>query len=159
MTIQQIQSRFNLSANTSAMVNSIMGKKGQFAHIKYLRPLKFKKGFEGVNYGFKEVTGVFRIGAEYENLKSTIEKRKSGICVGGLNGRNWAVYPYLLESTNNKLLVRVYTAKNTKNEIKFFINGKLANLEQLNEMCLQSELDTSDKPMFDINLDYIKEIY
>lgn len=162
MNLQQLQSRYNLSANNSAMINLIMGKKGQFAHIKYLRPLKFRKDFEGLHYGFKEVTGVFRIGIEYENLKSTSEKRDKGMVVGGLNGREWVQYPYLLQSgdkLNPKLLVRVYTARNTKSEINFYIDGKKASPEQLDEMCLKSEVDNSDKPMMDINLEYIKEVY
>jgi hypothetical protein len=160
MNIHNIQSKYNLNATASAMVNKIMGKRGQFTHIKYVRPLKLKKEFEGDNYGFKEVTGVFRLGVEYENLGTTKEKRDSGVSIGGMKGKEWVQYPYLLKSeVSDNLLVRVYGAKNTKVETRFFINGKAATPEMLNEMCLKSELNDAPKPIFDISLGYIKEIY
>jgi hypothetical protein len=159
MNLDDIKTQFNLSANSLAIVKKMLTRKGQFTHVKYMRPLKFRKAFEESNYGFKEVVGVFSLGKNYENLASTINKRNEGISASGLNGKEWVKFPYLIVGANQNLMTRLYAVRNTKVVTSFYLNGKKVEPDELEPFCLASELDLTPRTVFDLRLDYIKELY
>jgi len=160
MNLDEIKSKYNLSQQSTVIAKKIMEKKGQFCHLSYKRPLKFRKEFEESNYGYKQVEGTFRLGIDYEELGVVQEKREQGITASGLKGKQWQKFPWFLEGANNTLLLRVYTARNTKSTTTFVLNGKEVSVEELEPFCLKSELDLRPHlTSFDINFNYIYKIY
>ena len=148
----------NVSRSTEYIVTRILQKHGQFTRIKYARPLKFRKEFEEVNFGFKITEGVFRIGADYENLKSTKEKRAEGQEPTGLKNINWLIHPYLLKGLDNKILVRLYTVPNSSKKTTYELNGQPVEKESLRDFCLASEFSSHETPCINLDVENILEI-
>lgn len=162
MNLNEIKSKYNLSQQSTVIASKIMEKKGQFCHLTYKRPLKFRKEFADVNYGYKTVSGTFRLGINYDNIGAIQEKRASGrlpFVNAGLTGREWVVFSYFLKGRDDKLLARIYTAKGAIKKTTYVLNGRVVEKEALAQFCLASELkEEKELDSFDINLEYITDI-
>ena len=140
-------------------------KKGQFTNIEYARQCKVLKNSPEIVKTTKAYN--VRVGAEYDALKTTLEtkgvetKEEAHALNNGLKGFEWVVYPYILKATKSgKEYVRIETAKNTRFETVYSVNGKEVKKSEI-EMYLQaSEKKNGEMPtVMNIgieNITYIK---
>lgn len=140
-------------------------KKGQFANIKYARPCKTLKGAPEI---VKTTTAYnVRIGAQYDALKSTQEAKgvssteEAHAVNQGLKGFEWVQYPYILKATKSgKEYVRIETAKNSKFETVYTMNGKVISKAEAEPYLQSSEKKHGDMPnVMNIGLENITEIH
>lgn len=106
-----------------------LNKKGQFGNIEYARLCKVLKGAPEILKTTKAYN--VRIGAEYDALKTTLDnkgvanKEEAHKINNGLNGMEWVSYPVVLKSVKSgKEYIRLETAKNTRFETVYTVNGK-----------------------------------
>lgn len=141
-----------------------LNKKGQFTNLTYSRPCKVLKGAPEI----LKTTRAYnvRIGAEYDALKTTLEakgvsnKTEAHALNNGLNGMEWVVYPTILKSVKSgKEYVRLETAKNTRFETVYTINGKEVNKTDILQYLQASEKKSGEMPtVMNIGLDTIQSI-
>lgn len=142
-----------------------LNKKGQFTNLTYARPCKVLKGAPEI----MKTTRAFnvRIGAEYDALKSTHETKgvttteEAHALNNGLRGFEWVVYPYILKATKSgKEYVRIETAKNTRFETVYTINGVETTKAEIENYLQASEKKSGEIPtVMNIGLDNITEIH
>lgn len=135
-------------------------KRGQFHNIEWHKELKTRKGIECKIT--KESHAVVRLGVDYSNKQSVIDKRESGELPSEpqpLPYGHWKQFPYLIEH-NGGLQLRVTTAENTKTYTKYFINGVEAKKDDIRGFVLKSELpDSKDKnEVFNLKIENIVKI-
>jgi len=159
MTIQRIKEL--IAPSQADLVSKILSKHGQLCNVKYSRPLKLLKNYKD-SRGFKHVSGVYRLGIDYNQLKSVQQKKLNGELpeeTHDMLGREWLVWPYLMRTKTDKILVRLYTMRNAYKETSYELDGNLVELNELKGICAASEFNTEpDLDCFDISLDYIREI-
>ena len=115
-------------------------KKGTFVDMSWGKQLKTRKGV--VDIITKESNGNVRLGIEYDNKKSVIEKRESGEIPAenqGLKGMEWLQFPYLLQGKNS-IHLRVYPTNNNPIHAKYYKNGVEISRDEAKEYCLKSEI-------------------
>ena len=142
-----------------------LNKKGQFANIEYARPCKVKKGAPEITKETKAYN--VRIGAQYDALKTTKEAKgvttteEAHALNQGLNGMEWVVYPYILKSVKTgKEYIRLETAKNTKFETIYKVNGKEVTKAEIEPYLLASEKAKGEMPtVMNIGIENITEIH
>lgn len=140
-------------------------KKGQFANVEYARPCKVLKGAPEIVKTTKAYN--VRIGAEYDALKTTLEakgvnnKTEAHAVNNGLNGMEWVTYPYILRSLKTgKEYIRLETAKNTKFETVYTMNGKVVEKAEIEGYLQSSEKKSGSLPsVMNIGIENIKEIH
>lgn len=140
-------------------------KKGQFANLTYARPCKTLKGAPEI----MKTTRAYnvRIGAEYDALRSTHEAKgvttteEAHAVNQGLRGFEWVQYPYILKATKSgKEYVRIETAKNTRFETVYTINGVETTKAEIENYLQASEKKSGEIPtVMNIGLDNITEIH
>ena len=143
-----------------------LGKKGTFATLEYIRPVKVKKGCP-VEITKTTVARNVRIGAQYDALKSVqIAKgvnntNEAHALNTGLKGFEWENYPTILKSTKTGAqYVRVETNNNTKFESVYRVNGREVNKTDVEQYFLASEKSKGDMPVvMNIKLDTISYIH
>ncbi len=158
MTIDEIKKVAPISRSTEYIITKVLQKHGEFTHVKYARPLKFKKEFEESNWGFKITEGVFRVGINYENLQVTKEKRAEGEEPTGSKGTTWLVPHYLLRGVNDKVLVRLYTVPNGHKKVAYELNGQSVEQGDLKRFCLASEFIERDTPLINVDVENFLEM-
>ena len=115
-------------------------KKGTFVDMSWGKQLKTRKGVSDIIT--KESFGNVRLGIDYDNKKSVIEKRETGEIPAenqGLKGMEWIQFPYLLQGKNSVHL-RVYPTANNPISAKYFRNGVEITKDEAKEYCLKSEI-------------------
>lgn len=115
-------------------------KKGTFVDMSWGKQLKTRKGVADIIT--KESNGNVRLGIEYDNKKSVIEKRESGEIPAenqGLKGMEWLQFPYLLQGKNS-IHLRVYPTNNNPIHAKYYKNGVEISRDEAKEYCLKSEI-------------------
>lgn len=115
-------------------------KKGTFVDMSWGKQLKTRKGVADIIT--KESNGNVRLGIEYDNKKSVIEKRESGEIPAenqGLKGMEWLQFPYLLQGKNS-IHLRVYPTNNNPIHAKYYKNGVEISKDEAKEYCLKSEI-------------------
>lgn len=146
------------------IIKKALEKKGQFATVDYERKCKTLKNAPDI-YKHTKAYNV-RIGAEYDALKTTLEnkgvdnKEEAHALNQGLNGMEYEIYPIILKGKNDRKYVRIETAKNTRFETQYFMNGSKVSKADI-EMYLQASEKKSggDLPtVMNIGLDTITEI-
>ena len=146
------------------IIEKALAKRGQFATVNYERKAKTLKNAPEILKRTKAYN--VRIGAEYDALKTTLEnkgvdnKAEAHALNQGLNGMEYEIYPVLLKGKNDKRYVRIETAKNTRFETEYFMNGKPVNKTEIAQYLQASEKKPSgDLPsVMNIGLDNITEI-
>lgn len=142
-----------------------LNKKGQFANIEYARPCKVKKNAPSIEKMTKAYN--VRIGAQYDALKTTHEAKgvttteEAHAVNNGLNGMEWVVYPYILKSVKSgKEYLRLETAKNTRFETVYTMNGKVVTKEEIEPYLLASEKSKGEIPtVMNIGIENITDIH
>ena len=146
------------------IIEKALAKKGQFATVNYERKAKTLKNAPEILKQTKAFN--VRIGAEYDALKSTLEakgvdtKAEAHALNNGLNGMEYIVYPVLLKGKNDRQYIRLETAKNTRFETTYFINGKPVKKSEIAQYLQASEKKPSGDlpPVMNIGIDNITEI-
>ena len=147
------------------IINKAKSIKGQFVSVTYERPCKVKKGAPEIMKHTK--ASAMRVGCEYDGLKTTLEskgvttKEEAHKLNTGLKGMSWVDYPVVLKSDyTGKEYIRFSTAKNTKFETEYTMNGKKVSKNEIADYLLASEKNhNGDLPsVLNIGVDTIKEI-
>lgn len=121
-------------------------QKGTFTAMVWERPMKTKKAYSN-EVVTKRSEGVVRLGINYDNIKDVKEKRANGELPAenqGLQWGQWELYPYIITNKEKKYL-RVATSKNNKIKTRYFINGKEASYDEIENMLLASEKRSTDE--------------
>ena len=151
------------------MMNEIkaiaLNKKGQFANLTYARACKVKKNAPAIEKTTKAYN--VRIGAQYDALKTTQEAKgvtsteEAHALNNGLNGMEWVTYPYILKSVKSgKEYLRLETAKNTRFETVYTMNGQTVTKAEIEPYLLASEKGNGEMPtVMNIGIENITEIH
>lgn len=129
---------------TNEIIEKALNKKGQFATIAYCRQCKTLKSCNDIILKSTRAKNI-RIGAGYDNLKSTIEGRENGTLPAenaGLNGMQWIKYPVLLQGKSSQY-IRLETSKNTIFETAYYKNGNLVDKKDIENLLFSSEKKSS----------------
>lgn len=142
-----------------------LNKKGQFTNLTYARTCKVKKNSPVI----EKMTKAFnvRVGAQYDalkvvqNIKGTTTTEETHEKNNGLNGMEWVVYPYILKSIKSgKEYLRLETAKNTRFETVYTMDGRVVDKAEVEPYLLASEKSKGEMPIvMNIGLENITEIH
>jgi len=132
----------------------VSAPKGANIILEWVRPAKVKKAC--VDNIEKHVRMVGRMGIEYDNMKSTQEKRESGDAPkenAGLQWGEWLEYPYLIQH-KGKVYLRLYTgtSKKTPPKVEWLCNGETVQRETLDSVLLASEKQEGHSDTFTCTL-------
>lgn len=131
-----------------------LAKKGQFASAEWIRPCKTLKT---CNHEITKKTFAknVRIGANYENLKATIQGRQDGTLPTenqGLKGLEWVQFPILLRNPKtDRQFIRFEMSPNTKFETQYFIDGHEIEKSEI-EIFLQASEKSSNNNSIVMNI-------
>lgn len=135
--------------------------KGQIVTFKTRRPMKVKKGRDGIE---KESIFQARIGVTYDNIQDVKDKRATGELPAhnaGLPWGQWVFFPYLLEY-KDVYYFRCTAIDNTKSihKTRYIRGGIDITAAEAMIDCLASEFPKtpSDLDVFNIKVDNILEI-
>ena len=142
-----------------------INKKGQFTSLEYTKACKVKKGSPEI-IKITKVLNV-RIGCSYDALKTTQEKKgvetraEARALNTGLRGMEWIQYPTILKSVKtDKHYIRLETAKNTKFNTVYKINGVEVDKAEIEQYLQASEKRTGEMPaVMNIGVDDINYIH
>lgn len=138
-----------------------LAPKGANIVLEWTRSVKTRKGVTDTI--LKSVRMVGRVGIEYDNQKSVIEKRESGELPSenaGLPWGRWAVYPFLIEH-NGQHYVRLYngTSKLTTPKATFTVNGQEVGRDEIAPKLLASELAEKSGDCFTCKVENMTRIW
>ena len=142
-----------------------LNKKGQFTSLEYTKACKVKKGSPEIIKTTKVLNA--RIGCSYDALKSTQEakgvnnKAEAEKLNTGLRGMEWINYPTVLKSIKtDKHYIRLETAKNTKFNTVYRVNGVEVDKAEIEQYLQASEKRTGEMPtVMNIGVDDINYIH
>lgn len=142
-----------------------LNKKGQFTNLTYARTCKTLKNAPTI----EKVTRAYnvRVGAQYDalkvvqNIKGTDTTEATHAVNNGLNGMEWVNYPTILKSVKSgKEYLRLETAKNTRFETTYTMNGQTVNKADIEQYLQASEKKSGEMPIvMNIGLENIIEIH
>lgn len=128
-----------------------LNKRGQFTSLEYTKVCKVKKGSPEIIKTTKVLN--VRIGCSYDALKSTQEKKGVETTVEaralntGLRGMEWIQYPTILKSVKtDKHYIRLETAKNTKFNTTYKVNGVEVDKAEIEQYLQSSEKKGGEMP-------------
>lgn len=116
---------------TEYFLDLIKNRKGQFVKLNWRRSVRTAATFKHHSIQ-KETTVVCRTGIEYDNMKSTQEKRATGELPPvnqGLQWGTWKEYPFVIEH-NGQDYARIYAAVNSKPERRYYKDGEEINRKE-----------------------------
>ena len=141
------------------IIEIALDKKGQFASAEWSRPCKTLKS---CNHEIvkRTIANNIRIGANYENLHTTIEGRASGELPSenqGLRGVEWVNFPVVLKNPKTeRQFIRLETAKNSKFITQYFIDGQETTKDEIANYLQASEKSSGEMPtVMNIGVDTI----
>lgn len=142
-----------------------ISKKGQFTSLEYTKACKVKKGSPEIIKTTKVLNA--RIGCSYDALKSTQEakgvnnKAEAEKLNTGLRGMEWINYPTVLKSIKtDKHYIRLETAKNTRFNTTYRVNGVEVDKADIEQYLQSSEKRTGEMPVvMNIGVDDINYIH
>jgi len=151
-------------------IDSLLTLKGQNVRVKWVRPVKVKKG---QTVFFKETSGKFSAGIDYENMAKVEEGRDNGDLPSenaGLPWGHWINFPYII-GHKGKTYVRLYPPsenRSTKENVKKSIpkvrfltaDGVEVSPEVVKAVALASEFpkEKTEVLCFTVDADNIVEI-
>lgn len=130
------------------IIESLKG--GQFHNIAWEKTLKTRKGI--TDTVTKKSSAIVRLGVSYDNKQAVIDKRENGELPSenqGLPYGKWEIFPYLI-AHNGSFQLRVTTAKNTKVETQYFLNGEKVHKSEIAELVLKSEIPQPNSTPIDV---------
>ncbi len=131
------------------ILETFLGKKGQFCKIVSTRPLKTLKAFSGLKIVKYSILNA-RCGCEYDAQKAVIEKRESGELPAenqGLPFGEWEIFKYTIVHKGQRYL-RFSTIPGSFGKSVYFLNGKRVKKEDIAPFCLASEF--AEKKQMDV---------
>ena len=140
--------------------------KGANIILEWTRAVKTRAGVSEAVTKFVRMIG--RIGIEYDNIGTVVEKRQNGDLpkenAGLQDWQKWVQYPYLLaHKTNGTLYVRLYkgTSAKVRPAVQFFIDGTEATREQITPLVPKAEAEPSksETDCFTLKLDALDRVY
>ena len=138
--------------NNNNIEKIALGKRGQFASLEYTKACKVKKGSPEIIKTTKVLNA--RIGCSYDALKTTqkakgVETRTEAEKLNtGLRGMEWIQYPTILKSVKtDKHYIRLETAKNTKFNTVYKINGVEVDKAEIEQYLQSTEKRTGEMPV------------
>lgn len=142
-----------------------LSKKGQFTSLEYTKACKVKKNSPEIIKTTKVLNA--RIGCSYDALKSTQEakgvdnKAEAEKLNTGLRGMEWINYPTVLKSIKtDKHYIRLETAKNTRFNTTYRVNGVEVDKADIEQYLQSSEKRTGEMPVvMNIGVDDINYIH
>ena len=141
------------------IIEIALTKKGQFASAEWSRPCKTLKS---CNHEIikRTIANNVRIGANYENLHTTIEGRASGELPSenqGLRGLEWVNFPVVLKNPKtDRQFIRFETVKNSKFITQYFIDGQETTKDEITNYLQASEKSSGEMPtVMNIGIDTI----
>lgn len=142
-----------------------LNKKGQFASLEYTKACKVEKGSPEIIKTTKVLN--VKIGCSYDALKSTqeakgVETRAEAEKLNtGLRGFQWINYPTILKSIKtDKHYIRLETAKNTKFNTVYRVNGVEVDKAEIEQYLQSSEKRSGNIPVvMNIGVDDINYIH
>lgn len=130
------------------IIETALNKKGQFASAEWSRPCKTLKSCEH-EIVKKTIANNIRIGANYENLHTTVQGRADGTLPTenqGLKGLEWVTFPVVLRNPKtNKQFIRLETARNSKFKTQYFIDGHETTKTEIEHYLQASEKKSSSE--------------
>lgn len=142
-----------------------LSKKGHFTSLEYTKACKVKKDSPTIIKTTKVLNA--RIGCSYDALKST-QKAKGVDCRAeaeklntGLRGMEWIQYPIILKSIKtDKHYIRLETAKNTKFNTTYKVNGVEVDKAEIEQYLQSTEKRSGEMPsVMNIGVDDINYIH
>ena len=145
----------NVDKAQEVMTVAVGIQKGCNIILGWSRPAKTFKGVSDVIT--KQVQMAGRIGIEYDNQKTVIEKRENGALPtenAGLPWGVWETYPYLIAHKGQKYL-RLYKSTNAKAKasVTWFKNGLEVTKEEIAPLLLASEFNESKGDCFTVKIE------
>ena len=147
----------------SPALKKLLDSKGQIRTVTFKRPLKFKAEFKNLS-GYKLSTIQVRCGIKYDNLKAVKDQRETGALPSknhGLNGKTWMIYPYVLLSSQKKVLFRFYKVHSTVEPmVKYYIGEEEVTKDKVGSFCLSSEVRERDSgiDMFEAGIETVMDV-
>jgi len=135
--------------------------KGANIILGWVRDAKTRKGAPKVR---KMVRMVGRLGIEYDNLASVVEKRANGELPKENQGETWwewVTHPFLIRhKKTGQQYIRMYsgTSKKTKPIRQFLMNGETVSFEDVEAHLLASEKNSSHGDTFMVKVEDITAI-
>jgi len=147
----------NYTQSRAQIVETLLKKHGQFAQVRYSRPLKLRKEYADSGIEIRKATEINAIiGSNYDSRSSVKVSRLDGTLPPtnqGLNSKEWVIPNFILRSkVNDELLFRMYASNNHIAKVSYFKNGKLVNKEEISHYVLSSELNEEHKTVWDVKL-------
>lgn len=135
-------------------------RKGSFIKATWHTEQKPAKEFKGKVSLSRKTSAVVRLGIDYSNLgtvKQGIESGERGP-VGELPfGSQWLFFPFVLKSSLDKTLFRIYQNETNKLSTEFFVNGELSDEAEYVKYLTPSEKKALDernsRVCFAVNID------
>ena len=144
-----------------------LSKKGQFTSLEYTKACKVKKGSPTIIKTTKVLN--VRIGCSYDALKTTqkakgVDSRAEAEKLNtGLRGFQWVNYPTVLKSIKtDKHYIRLETAKNTRFNTTYKVNGVEVDKSEIEQYLQSTEKRTGEGEMptvMNIGVDDINYIH
>lgn len=122
------------------LIKKALAYTGQFVSMVWNSPMKTRAGV--ASDVRKEVSAVVRVGLAQDSRAAVIEARRRGNLPAknaGLRWGRWIFFPYLIEHKTN-IYLRVYPVAGHNPNVKYFLNGVEARLEEIQELVYASEL-------------------
>lgn len=133
--------------NLPPLANRILGLKGNFVGVSWVRPMKTRKGVAATVS--KSVRTTVQVGVNYENRAVVQEARASGDAPAenaGLPWGTWELFPYVI-SHKEKRYVRLYPVRDAAGnpracKVIYRVNGRVAKRAEVEALCLASEFSS-----------------
>lgn len=130
------------------IIETALNKRGQFASAEWSRPCKTLKSCEH-EIVKKTIANNVRIGANYENLQTTVQGRANGTLPTenqGLKGLEWVAFPIILRNPKtDRQFIRLETARNSKFKTQYFIDGHETTKAEIEHYLQASEKKSSSE--------------
>lgn len=152
---------------TREIIDTLMQRKrGQFIKMSFKTEDKPRAEFKGTSL-FKVVSGVFRWGINYSNMKEVKEAIESGMRgeVGSLPWGHWVPgYEHVLIKLNgvneDKMFLRIYPSPIHPVHTTYFVNGVQVSKDNYKSYLTPSKAKSmgKSKPLFNKNVEDILSI-
>ena len=140
-------------------LNKFLAKKGQICSVVIEKPVKTRKGFDGVIT--KTTKMVVRAGVAYDNIAAVKEGRENGTLPAenaGLPWGQWKIFPHVI-SHKGRDYFRFSKLNGGKIETVYTLNGQEIARREVEKVALASEFKSGgDFEVITVSEENVKEI-
>ncbi len=134
-------------------LDKFLSKRGQICSLSINKPLKLRKGVDGILSKQERITNV-QAGVNYANMRVV---KEAGITPQKLPWGTWKEFPHIIEH-NGQNYYRFSSLTNTKKRVKYLYNGEEISEEQAQELALASEFKKESPIVFNVKEENLEEI-